>query len=235
MTYGSRTTSHNATPRVAAVGHGEQHVRPLWGWIEQTLDYLAELRVPHEWFLHFYVVSVACSLFWAVQIISKTSLVVALCRNSRSGGTMSMNQIVLTWSLMAAQGVRRLIESITLGKASASKMWFVHWILGTVFYVAMSVAVWIEGAGTLLTLINTLHSLGLADSIFSSRYHPASRVTSPRNYLFRTNCADDARCTFVHHGIWHSARLPHVPSITSQIHAPRSSDLSYNDISALRS
>lgn len=62
---------------------------------------------------------------------------------------MSMNQIALMWSLMAIQGLRRLTESILLGKSSASKMWSGHWILGMLFYIAMSIAVWIDGAGKL--------------------------------------------------------------------------------------
>lgn len=32
-------------------------------------------------------------------------------------------------------------------KPSASKMWFVHWLLGIAFYVTVGIAVWIEGAG----------------------------------------------------------------------------------------
>ena len=33
------------------------------------------------------------------------------------------------------------------GKPSTSKMWFVHWLLGIAFYLAVGVSVWIEGAG----------------------------------------------------------------------------------------
>ena len=32
-------------------------------------------------------------------------------------------------------------------KPSTSKMWFVHWLLGIAFYLAVGVSVWIEGAG----------------------------------------------------------------------------------------
>lgn len=60
---------------------------------------------------------------------------------------MSINQVTLVWLLMTVQGIRRLLESLTLGKSSSSKMWFVHWALGISFYFAMSFAVWIEGAG----------------------------------------------------------------------------------------
>lgn len=71
----------------------------------------------------------------------------SLCSGVRSEKSMSKEQVILTWLLMTVQGGRRLSESIYLGKLSSSKMWFVHWILGILFYCAMSVAVWIEGAG----------------------------------------------------------------------------------------
>ncbi|KAI4236730.1 MAG: hypothetical protein L6R40_006074 [Gallowayella cf. fulva] len=51
--------------------------------------------------------------------------------------------------MMAVQGVRRLAESIMSGKSSTSKMWFVHWVLGIAFYLAVNVAVWVEGAESL--------------------------------------------------------------------------------------
>ena len=73
-----------------------------------------------------------------------------------------MNQLALMWTLMAVQGLRRLVESILLGKPSASKMWFVHWILGVLFYAAMSIAVWIEGAGKLFTAAPVGNHLSLS-------------------------------------------------------------------------
>src|ERR1700753_2132262 len=36
--------------------------------LSPILDILAKIRVPHDWFRHFYVVSVACTLFWGYQI-----------------------------------------------------------------------------------------------------------------------------------------------------------------------
>ena len=57
-----------------------------------------------------------------------------------------MDQIVLVWSLMTVQGVRRLFESYFVTKHSESRMWFVHWYMGVAFYLAMGVAIWIEGA-----------------------------------------------------------------------------------------
>lgn len=60
--------------------------------------------------------------------------------------TMSMDQIVLLWSLLLLQGIRRMVESVYVTKTSASSMWFLHYLLGIGFYLIIGVAVWIEGA-----------------------------------------------------------------------------------------
>lgn len=119
--------------------------------MESFLNHLATYQVPHAYFTHFYIVSVMSSLFWGVQILVKGAAVRALASYSLSKSpdkSMTMEQVFLTWSLMALQGVRRLYESITLVKPSSSKMWFVHWFVGICFYLAVGVAVWIEGVGT---------------------------------------------------------------------------------------
>ena len=111
------------------------------------------VRVPHDYFKHFYVVSVLSSSFWLYQIITKGAAVRLFCPRKHHGDnlkSMSVDQIILTWSLMLIQGVRRLIESTLLTKPSTSKMWIGHWILGMAFYVAMGMAVWIEGASQLI-------------------------------------------------------------------------------------
>ena len=72
----------------------------------------------------------------------------AICHRAASArDSMTMDAIILTWGLVTVQGVRRLAESYYLVKPSTSKMWFGHWILGIGFYVALGLAVWIEGAG----------------------------------------------------------------------------------------
>jgi 3-oxo-5-alpha-steroid 4-dehydrogenase 3 len=58
---------------------------------------------------------------------------------------MSAHQIALCWTLVAAQGGRRLAESMALTRPSQSKMWFVHWVLGIAFYIAIGVSLWVEG------------------------------------------------------------------------------------------
>ena len=63
-----------------------------------------------------------------------------------SPSSMSKEQVVLVWFLMAFQGVRRLYESITLTKSSTSTMPISHYLLGMLHYLAMGIAVWIEGS-----------------------------------------------------------------------------------------
>lgn len=65
--------------------------------------------------------------------------------------SMSIHQVFLCWALMLIQGARRLYECKAFAKPSASRMWFVHWLVGLAFYLAVSVALWIEGAGALLS------------------------------------------------------------------------------------
>ncbi|KAL8965794.1 MAG: hypothetical protein Q9197_006324, partial [Variospora fuerteventurae] len=73
-------------------------------WLYKCLYFLEELRVPHAWFLHFYVASVACSIFWGSKLVRKTDLVINICENVQPGGNMSINQVVMVWSLMTVQG-----------------------------------------------------------------------------------------------------------------------------------
>ena len=60
---------------------------------------------------------------------------------------MPIDRIILSWMLMSVQGVRRLAESIIFAKPTGSRMWFVHWVLGIAFYIAMGIATWVEEAG----------------------------------------------------------------------------------------
>ncbi len=112
-----------------------------------ALDKLAGLQVPHTFFTHFYVVSVASSAFWGCQIASNQAFLRPLLAQyaGHTQGAMSMNRIALTWALMALQGLRRLYESITLLKPSTTKMSVASYALGTSFYLAMGIAVWAEG------------------------------------------------------------------------------------------
>ncbi|KAE8451213.1 hypothetical protein EG329_004377 [Mollisiaceae sp. DMI_Dod_QoI] len=111
---------------------------------------IASIQVPHTWFTHYYVVSVASSVFWAHQIYTLGPVFNLLASYStKSHEGMTVNQIFLAWLFMAIQGSRRLYESIVLTKPSQSKMWFGLWLIGIAYYIFMGLSVWIEGIGTL--------------------------------------------------------------------------------------
>jgi 3-oxo-5-alpha-steroid 4-dehydrogenase 3 / polyprenol reductase len=135
MNYGSRSTNSKQT----ATDKSKNRLRSLF-------EYVASFQVPHTWFTHYYVVSVASSIFWGVQILSQGRAVQFLA--SCSQGTisvMTVNQVFLAWLLMAVQGGRRLYETLTLTKPSQSKMWFGLWLLGIAYYIFIGLSVWIEG------------------------------------------------------------------------------------------
>lgn len=135
-------------------------------------------QVPHSWFWHFYLVSVACSAFWAWQFLGKGRVMGTLAEMQRAAAPTTLESRILAaaaadtttvqgremveaglikselgrvfaaWVMMALQGCRRLYESCFVIKSgSASSMWFVHWVLGLMFYAIMSISVWIEGSG----------------------------------------------------------------------------------------
>ena len=115
---------------------------------------LAAFQVPTRFFAHFYIASVFSSGFWAFQLITKGSAFRIASQGSEStdqARSMSVDQVALTWALMAIQGLRRLLECIYFGKSSASRMWIAHWVLGISFYFAIGIAIWIEGAPVLLS------------------------------------------------------------------------------------
>lgn len=128
----------------------EKHNANATNNLEWFFERLGAIRVPHTWFQHFYLVSVLSSLFWGLQILAKGSAFETLCQsiehNTQAKG-MTTDQVVLSWSLVTTQGVRRLLETSLLARSSESKMWFIHWLVGIAFYLAIGIACWIEGAG----------------------------------------------------------------------------------------
>jgi 3-oxo-5-alpha-steroid 4-dehydrogenase 3 / polyprenol reductase len=137
MNYGSRGTKKEETPKPA---------KPKSASI---LDAIASLQVPHAWFTHFYVASVASSIFWALQILMRGRVFSFLASQDQTlaASGMTMNQVSLAWGFMALQGTRRLYESITLTKTSQSTMWVGLWLIGIAFYIFIGISVWIEGIG----------------------------------------------------------------------------------------
>ena len=148
LDYGLRATPrHGSRKDGSTQRRADKDLRT--GPLSKLLDRIETFQVPHGSFEHFYVISVLSSLFWGFQIFSQGTSLKVICHAQKddSRRSMSMDQIVLVWSLMTVQGVRRLFESYFVTKHSESRMWFVHWYMGVAFYLAMGVAIWIEGAG----------------------------------------------------------------------------------------
>lgn len=138
LVYGPRATSTASGSRFAA------------GNTSGLLDYIATWQVPHSYFTQFYVASVLSSVFWGLQLFFRGGVFQAIASRvseEHRQESMSLNQIMICWLLLAMQGSRRLWESVIFAKPSTSKMWFVHWALGLGFYLAAGVAIWIEGSG----------------------------------------------------------------------------------------
>ncbi|TAQ87758.1 hypothetical protein B7494_g3921 [Chlorociboria aeruginascens] len=139
MNYGSRSTLLQE-----AKGKGSMNT------VTAVLEYFASCQVPHNWFTHYYAVSVASSVFWAIQILRHGQAFEFMVFHSNpSGHWISINQTFLAWAMMTLQGTRRLYESITLTKSSESKMWIGLWILGIAYYIVMGISVWVEGISAL--------------------------------------------------------------------------------------
>lgn len=140
MDYGAR----EERPQTRQKGEAPQEYR----LVRQFAAYTA---VPHSWFSSYYYTSVAGLAFWAYQFLRHGRLMQLLASRQASAGlpSMAMEQVYVTWGLMALQGTRRLLESWALVKPSKSKMGVLHWLLGIAFYAGMSLSVWIEGSRTL--------------------------------------------------------------------------------------
>jgi len=151
IAYGPRATPAARLEQDGAPKDDVKATTASGGPISWLLDNFAALQVPHGYFLHFYIVSAASLGFWMSQVLTKGAafrLVTNLGEPESLRNAVSVDQIALTWALMMIQTIRRLFEASFLAKPSTSKMWFVHWLLGIAFYLAMGATVWIEGAGT---------------------------------------------------------------------------------------
>jgi 3-oxo-5-alpha-steroid 4-dehydrogenase 3 / polyprenol reductase len=141
LVYGPRA------PRGSTKGGPQEN---LQGWHGRLLNYVASIRVPHSWFRDFYMVSVVSSMVWLQQLYTRGPfLQKVVSASSLERPSMSFNQIVLCWTLLAIQGSRRLYECIALAKPSVSEMWIGHYLLGLVYYLAMGWAIWVEGSPAL--------------------------------------------------------------------------------------
>ncbi len=155
------------------------------GVLVKTLDYFASIKVPHSWFKHFYMLSVMSSMVWLQQLYTRGPIFQkVLSGTSTNRPSMSFNQLVLCWTLLTIQGSRRLYESMILAKPTSSKMWVGHYLLGLLYYMAMGLAIWIEGGPALMS---TDEPLGECHDICSFRLnlHLPARVPPLLRYSIR--------------------------------------------------
>ncbi|MCJ1479750.1 3-oxo-5-alpha-steroid 4-dehydrogenase [Lambiella insularis] len=144
LLYGARQIDEIGTKEVLATKQHKSTSDVLLGLLNKTVLH----PVPHAYFLHFYVISVLSSIFWGLQILARGSALRMLSPKLSIGhSTMSIEQVILVWSLMTTQGLRRLCESITMMKQSSSTMPFAAYLVGAVYYLLIGVGVWIEGSG----------------------------------------------------------------------------------------
>ncbi|KAI0013670.1 hypothetical protein F4779DRAFT_625162 [Xylariaceae sp. FL0662B] len=140
--YGARASAGGTSGEKAARKSDDGLLVKIISWVTSVG------QVPHSWFIHFYILSLSCSIFWAVQYIYLGSVLESIARKqaSEAQNSMTINQVILVWFLMSLQGARRLYEYVAIIRPSSSKMWIVHWLLGNAFYLCTSVSIWIEGS-----------------------------------------------------------------------------------------
>lgn len=150
IAYGARSNQPSSSTDGKSNPKDARAAEPSKTACRDLLDRISSWNVPHSYFLHFYIVSVASSLLWLSQLATKGPLFRAVTTNMHERhlkSSMTLNQLALCWVLLTTQGLRRLYECITLTRPSASKMWIGHWLFGISFYCAIGIAVWIEGTG----------------------------------------------------------------------------------------
>lgn len=119
--------------------------------VQAWLDWLASIDVPHSWFTHFYVLSLASSLFWSFQIATKSRLLRTVSSYvPLQSASAPQPGIYLGMFLMVLQSTRRLWESYQFSRGSRSRMWIGHYIFGLSFYFVMNIAIWVDSIHTLL-------------------------------------------------------------------------------------
>ncbi|KAL5113917.1 3-oxo-5-alpha-steroid 4-dehydrogenase [Pleosporales sp. CAS-2024a] len=129
VVYGARTTPAARRQPVSSHRRLPQPPQPPPPPLAALLDRLAAVQVPHRYFTHFYLASVASALFWGLWLRVWHAPAPRLA----------------AWLLMLLQGLRRLLESHVYTATSTSTMWFAHWLLGLLFYLCINMSIWVDG------------------------------------------------------------------------------------------
>jgi 3-oxo-5-alpha-steroid 4-dehydrogenase 3 len=142
LAYGARDLADgHPKPRITATNRAPQRRATA---ARSQLDHIADIKVPHKWFTHFYVVSVTSSIFWAYEITTHGPIYTYLATFVPDTGNPNPSvQAFGCWALLTMQGTRRLYECLRQPQGS-SKMWIGHYAIGIAFYLATGIAIWVE-------------------------------------------------------------------------------------------
>ncbi|KAI1460744.1 hypothetical protein F4805DRAFT_374509 [Annulohypoxylon moriforme] len=187
--YGARSSAGNGEDK----GAGNGLLVGAIGWVTSIG------KVPHSWFIHFYIISITCSAFWAVQFLQHGSILDSISKNQASSerSSMTINQVILAWFLMSLQGARRLYEYLAVLRPSSSKMWVIHWLLGAAFYFCTNISVWIEGSSSIQSSERSFHietpslKTAIGVSIFLASWFMQFRCHSYLSQLKKYSLPDD--------------------------------------------
>ncbi|KAI1405825.1 hypothetical protein F4819DRAFT_482274 [Hypoxylon fuscum] len=144
--YGARSST------IGTSGRNRREEKAGNGLLISIVSWVASVgNVPHSWFIHFYILSLSCSVFWAYQFLGHGTILDFIAKNqaSREQVSMTMDQVILVWFLMSLQGARRLYEYVAVLRPSPSKMWIIHWLLGNAFYFCTNISIWVEGSSAI--------------------------------------------------------------------------------------
>ncbi|KAI1819113.1 hypothetical protein F4861DRAFT_534719 [Xylaria intraflava] len=196
MQYGARSSAYPSASALSQNGAKDSGRDTTDGicngsLLSRFLDRLTSMgRVPHSWFIHFYIVSVLCSGFWTIQFVTHGTVLELILRNQVlvSTSSMTMGQVSLVSFLMGLQGARRLYEHLFVLRPSSSNMWFVHWLLGIGFYLCTSVSVWVEGSRSIINFGGKLVDFelpGFKSIIGGMHLADLKKYSLPEKGLFR--------------------------------------------------
>ncbi|KIW45653.1 uncharacterized protein PV06_04025 [Exophiala oligosperma] len=147
--YGARDVQDHTYPRHHQhhQHHHNQQQQPP-SLLSQLLDHVKTWKVPHSWFIHFYILSLLLSTISIVMIIITTTTTTTLSSSSHLNiftSTTTNTSPLLCSFLMFIQSSRRLLECFFLTTTkSTSRMWIGHYFIGLAFYFFINLAIYVE-------------------------------------------------------------------------------------------
>ncbi|KAM5450946.1 3-oxo-5-alpha-steroid 4-dehydrogenase [Microsporum audouinii] len=213
ISYGARSTLSTKGEEGAADESTTAVTNPSRSRITELLNSIAAWDVPHSYFTQFYYCAVGLSFFWWYQLLTRGwafRLIASMVDQDSRKGSMSFNQIFLCWSLFTIQACRRLYECISFTKPSRSRMFGGHWLYGFAYYIAMGVAIWVEGTATLLSTDTPLGDATItAPSLSSLIFIPVFIFASGIQYDCHEYLASLVKYTLPVHPAFVSIISPH--------------------------